>query len=144
MWLESIIWHSQSESKPFDQLIMDMNDPEMILENEKSLTDTQKSLFRKDAPPNLLQKHSKYAQELDKFNLSNDRMYEVSKEQRHRVRQTLGQLVVRHAWPAVKLQLPFVRTVCSTRLTCSTRLVYRSTRLGRGTAPRSSSRQIPR
>lgn len=45
----------------------------------------------------------------DKFNLSNDHFYEVSKEGgRHRVRQTFGQLVVEHAYPAQKLQLPFV------------------------------------
>ena len=45
----------------------------------------------------------------DKFNLSNDHFYEVSKEGgRHRVRQTFGQLIVEHAYPAQKLQLPFV------------------------------------
>ena len=45
----------------------------------------------------------------DKFNLSNDNYYEVSKDGiRHRVRQTFGQLVVEHAYPAQKLQLPFV------------------------------------
>lgn len=45
----------------------------------------------------------------DKFNLSNDNFYEVTKEGgRHRVRQTFGQLVVEHAYPAQKLQLPFV------------------------------------
>lgn len=49
------------------------------------------------------------AQSRDKFNISNDHMYEVAKEGgRHRVRQTFGQLVVEHAYPAQKLQLPFV------------------------------------
>lgn len=49
------------------------------------------------------------AQSRDKFNLSNDHLYEVAKEGgRHRVRQTFGQLVVEHAYPAQKLQLPFV------------------------------------
>ncbi|CAE6447798.1 unnamed protein product [Rhizoctonia solani] len=45
----------------------------------------------------------------DKFNLSNDHFYEVSKE-RQRVRQTFGNLVVQHAYPALKLQLPFYKT----------------------------------
>jgi transcription initiation factor TFIID subunit 1 len=37
-------------------------------------------------------------------------LYEVSKEGgRHRVRQTFGQIAVEHAYPAQKLQLPFVR-----------------------------------
>ena len=49
------------------------------------------------------------AQIKDKFNLSNDHFYEVAKDGgRHRVRQTFGQLVVEHAFPAQKLQLPFV------------------------------------
>ena len=48
----------------------------------------------------------------DKFNLSNDHFYEVAKDGgRHRVRQTFGQLVVEHAYPAQKLQLPFVSFV---------------------------------
>lgn len=107
-WFSSIIWDPTSRFERFDRLIMDMNDPEMILENEKTLGEKTSSLLRADAPPMI--KTSKYAQELDKFNLSNDRMYEMSKEHRHRVRQTLGQLVIRHAWPAVKLQLPFYKT----------------------------------
>lgn len=45
----------------------------------------------------------------DKFNLSNDHFYHVAKEgARARVRQTFGQLTVEHAYPAQKLQLPFV------------------------------------
>lgn len=44
----------------------------------------------------------------DKFNISNDQAYEITRE-RHRVRQTFGQLLVQHAYPAVKLQLPWVR-----------------------------------
>ena len=46
----------------------------------------------------------------DKFNLSNDHFYELAKDGgRRRVRQTFGQLVVEHSYPAQKLQLPFVR-----------------------------------
>ena len=49
------------------------------------------------------------SQTKDKFNYSNDHFYEVAKDGgRHRVRQTFGQLVVEHAYPAQKLQLPFV------------------------------------
>lgn len=50
---------------------------------------------------------------LDPFNLSNDRAYEVAKETKKRIRQTLGQLEVQHAYPAQKLQLPFVSHLCS-------------------------------
>lgn len=108
-WFDSIIWNPHAPFRSFDRLIMDMNDAEMILESEKTQSEKQVSLLRADAPPNLL-KSSKFTAELDPFNLSNDRMYEMSKEHRHRVRQTLGQLVVRHTWPAIKLQLPFYKT----------------------------------
>ena len=52
------------------------------------------------------------AQIKDKFDLSNDQFYDVSKDGRHRVRQTFGDLVVEHAYPAQKLQLPFVCYFC--------------------------------
>lgn len=43
---------------------------------------------------------------LDKFNLSGDERKEMARKS---VRQTFTQLVVVHAYPAQKLQLPFVR-----------------------------------
>ena len=43
---------------------------------------------------------------LDPYNISNDHHYEGAK---HRVRQTFGSIVVQHAYPALKLQFPFVR-----------------------------------
>ena len=72
----------------------------------------------------------------DKFNLSNDQFYEVAKDGgRHRVRQTFGQLVVEHAYPAQKLQLPFVsskmKALVASQPCHSTRLAYPSKRLGR-------------
>jgi len=51
----------------------------------------------------------------DKFNLSNDQFYEVARNERHRVRQTFGQLTVEHAYPAQKLQLPFVSLTSGNR-----------------------------
>jgi transcription initiation factor TFIID subunit 1, fungi type len=44
--------------------------------------------------------------DLDMYNISNDHHYEGGK---HRVRQTFGTINVQHAYPALKLQLPFVR-----------------------------------
>lgn len=43
----------------------------------------------------------------DKFNLSNDHAYEAIKDTKL-VRQTFGALEVEHAYPALKLQMPFV------------------------------------
>lgn len=88
----------------------------------------------------------------DKFNISNDQFYEVSKEGgRHRVRQTFGQLVVEHAYPAQKLQLPFVRRydVISlgrdlTLSPCSTRHVFPSRKPAPFIVPLFKSRQTSR
>jgi hypothetical protein len=55
---------------------------------------------------------SRAANGLDPLNLSNDRFYEISKEAKRVVRQTFGQLEVQHAYPALKLQLPFVKPIC--------------------------------
>lgn len=90
------------------------------------------------------------AQIKDKFNLSNDHFYEVAKDGgRHRVRQTFGQLVVEHAYPAQKLQLPFVSTpvallppVYPLSIANSTKRVYRSKKLAPSIAPHYSSRPI--
>lgn len=46
---------------------------------------------------------------LDPFNFSNDKEYAVTKDTKKKIRQTFGLLEVQHAYPAQKLQLPFVR-----------------------------------
>lgn len=84
----------------------------------------------------------------DKFNLSNDHFYEVAKEGgRHRVRQTFGQLVVEHAYPAQKLQLPFVSPapralVYFPDISRSTKLDYQNKKLVRSTDLPYNSLQI--
>lgn len=44
----------------------------------------------------------------DTFNLSNDGLYEHSREARFRIRQTFGAIEVFHSQPAKTLQIPFV------------------------------------
>ena len=85
----------------------------------------------------------------DKFNLSNDQYYEVSKEgASRRIRQTFGQLVVEHAYPAQKLQLPFVSSTIDYLATLFTDNVYslkpacRSRRPGPSIDQPCSSRRI--
>ncbi|WVN85623.1 uncharacterized protein L203_100772 [Cryptococcus depauperatus CBS 7841] len=50
---------------------------------------------------------------LDPFNISNDGLYEHSKEAKSRIRQTFGAIEVFHSIPAKILQLPFYRTTLS-------------------------------
>ncbi|KAF6766609.1 atypical/TAF1 protein kinase [Ephemerocybe angulata] len=90
-WTQSIIWSPKAPSNLHEEDIVPEEKPAETARPRKRLrTDTQIK---------------------DKYNLSNDQYYEVSKEGgRHRVRQTFGQLVVEHAYPAQKLQLPFYKT----------------------------------
>ncbi|KAJ7897093.1 TAF1 transcription initiation factor TFIID subunit TAF1 [Mycena olivaceomarginata] len=97
-WTQSIIWGPRAPFKDFTQLEFNHED-DVIPEERTSETVRPRKRFRTDAGVR------------DKFNLSNDPLYEVSKEGgRHRVRQTFGQIAVEHAYPAQKLQLPFYKT----------------------------------
>lgn len=109
-WAKGIIWEEGCKHKDFTSLILDLNDPEMMLETQGDEQEKVTSLVRVDAPA-ISQKAARAAAGLDPFNLSNDRFYELSKEHRMRsIRQTLGQLELQHSRPAVRLQLPFYKT----------------------------------
>ncbi|PWY97254.1 hypothetical protein BCV70DRAFT_203028 [Testicularia cyperi] len=113
-WTRSIIWDRNTPFVPFDQLILDMNDPQMMLEEEvdSGIGKSASSLLRSDAPLAAAAQRDGSGRrhaEIDPFNLSNDKFYEQTREHRQRVRQTLGKLVVQHAWPAVKLQVPWYK-----------------------------------
>ncbi|EPQ61382.1 hypothetical protein GLOTRDRAFT_102259 [Gloeophyllum trabeum ATCC 11539] len=96
-WTQSIIWSPRAPFRDFTQL--EVNEEDAAPEERPIADPRPRKRFRSDQVPR------------DKFNLSNDQYYEVSKEGRgHRVRQTFGQLVVEHAYPAQKLQLPFYKT----------------------------------
>ncbi|EIW86914.1 TAF1 transcription initiation factor TFIID subunit TAF1 [Coniophora puteana RWD-64-598 SS2] len=98
-WTQSIIWNPNAPFRDFTQLELDHEEDEYPEERPQETARPRKR-FRAEGAPSR-----------DKFNLSNDHFYEVSKDgARHRVRQTFGQLVVEHAYPAQKLQLPFYKT----------------------------------
>ncbi|KIK07513.1 hypothetical protein K443DRAFT_129177 [Laccaria amethystina LaAM-08-1] len=98
-WTQSIIWSPNAPFRDFTQLEFNHED-DIVPEDRTVETVRPRKRLRADAGPSR-----------DKFNLSNDQFYEVAKEGgRHRVRQTFGQLVVEHAYPAQKLQLPFYKT----------------------------------
>ncbi|KAF9229061.1 TAF1 transcription initiation factor TFIID subunit TAF1 [Gyrodon lividus] len=99
-WTQSIIWGPGAPFRDFTQL--ELNEEDLATDDRPTTVEAVRPRKRLRAD---------YAQSRDKFNLSNDHLYEVSKEGgRHRVRQTFGQLVVEHAYPAQKLQLPFYKT----------------------------------
>ncbi|KAF8140452.1 TAF1 transcription initiation factor TFIID subunit TAF1 [Boletus edulis] len=99
-WTQGIIWGPGAPFLDFTQL--ELNEEDLTAEERPTAVETVRPRKRLRA---------ENAQSRDKFNLSNDHLYEVAKEGgRHRVRQTFGQLVVEHAYPAQKLQLPFFKT----------------------------------
>ncbi|RDX51861.1 hypothetical protein OH76DRAFT_1377827 [Lentinus brumalis] len=98
-WTQSIIWGPREPFRDFTQL--ELHEQDLVQEERPQTQDVARprKRIRTDTQPK------------DKFNISNDQYYEVSKDGgRHRVRQTFGQLVVEHAYPAQKLQLPFYKT----------------------------------
>ncbi len=112
-WTRGIIWDAHTAFEAFGKLVLDMNDPQMMLEEDFGPKTKQNSLLRSDAPVVSAAAQRDLARrqaELDPLNLSNDKFYEQTREHRQRVRQTLGKLVVQHAWPAIKLQLPWYKT----------------------------------
>ncbi|KAH9065639.1 TAF1 transcription initiation factor TFIID subunit TAF1 [Lactarius vividus] len=99
-WTQSIIWGPRAPFRDFTQI--EFNNGDDIIPEERPPTQEVR-------PRKRLRMDN--AQVRDKFNLSNDQFYDVSKDGgRHRVRQTFGDLVVEHAYPSQKLQLPFYKT----------------------------------
>lgn len=100
-WTQSIIWSPTVPFRDFTQI--EFNHEDDVVPEERPAADGLRPRKRTRADA---------AQVKDKFNLSNDHHYEISAKEgaRQRVRQTFGQLVVEHAYPAQKLQLPFYKT----------------------------------
>ncbi|GAA5861842.1 hypothetical protein JCM8547_008572 [Rhodosporidiobolus lusitaniae] len=112
-WTKAILWDGPHPGKAeyFTRLNLNLNDTQMLLEVQQPKIDPPKKVV---APVNALGSAAMLAPRdatLDPFNLSNDREYEVPKEQkRQAIKQTFGALEVVHAYPAQKLQLPFYKT----------------------------------
>jgi len=99
IWTQSIIWDAKAPFRDFTQL--DLSHVEDVTYDDDGPTRVDprpRKRLRTDAGPQLPK---------DKFNISNDHAYEAIKDSRL-VRQTFGALEVEHAYPALKLQLPFV------------------------------------
>ena len=114
-WTQSIIWSPKAPFRDFTQLEFNHED-DIVPEERTGMYGLHVHRVSHHCPPFTVETvrprkrlRTDPGQIRDKFNLSNDHFYEVAKEGgRHRVRQTFGQLVVEHAYPAQKLQLPFV------------------------------------
>ena len=99
VWTQSIIWDAKAPFRDFTQL--DLSHVEDVTYDDDGPTRVDprpRKRLRTDPGPQVPK---------DKFNISNDQTYEAIKDNRL-VRQTFGALEVEHAYPALKLQLPFV------------------------------------
>lgn len=100
-WLRSIVWSSTAPFKDFTKLQLNLNDPAGPASSLNRPADSAKNAITRIGT----------GWSMDPFNLSNDKLYEVRKEAKRTVRQTFGQLEVQHAYPAMKLQFPWVSRV---------------------------------
>ncbi|EJT99982.1 hypothetical protein DACRYDRAFT_117598 [Dacryopinax primogenitus] len=108
-WAKSIMWTPSTLFKPF------LAPPKPVAVAEKHEQPTApipQPLSRKARLQQSIISNRAAQQVKDKFNLSNDHMYETlhGRGVQRGVRQTFGNLEVQHAYPAQKLQLPFFKT----------------------------------
>ncbi|PVZ99827.1 hypothetical protein BB558_004131 [Smittium angustum] len=102
-WENDIVWDL---SKPAKRIVVkaNINDPLMLIDINE-----QKSHAM--AMENLEKEKMMMETGLDKLNISNDLFYEALQEGKvQRVRQTFGQLIVRHSVPSVHLQTTLFKT----------------------------------
>jgi len=97
-WIKDVIWDAQRVS------------PDLLQSDDESTPDIKFANQATRIPASIA---APLKATLDPFNLSNDHLYEHSREARFRIRQTFGNIQVFHAGPAKTLQLPFYKTSLS-------------------------------
>lgn len=110
-WIANVIWDATRIS------------PELLESDEED--DVQSKATEKSAKKGgavVVVKDTK----LDPFNISNDPLYEHSRESKYRIRQTFGAIEVFHSMPAKILQLPYVGVIFLFSLSFT--YAYRSSR----------------
>jgi len=96
-WIQDIIWDAQKVN------------PGIIEMGEEDFDDSDNAADSRLAKAADISEAAAAMQaKLDPFNLSNDHLYEHTREARFRIRQTFGMIEVVHSGPAKKLQMPWV------------------------------------
>ena len=103
----------KAASRTARKVILDMNDPQLILDKRSSELGTQ--------TPKALGTHG--VEEMDasaarrlnqRYNISNDQAYDMLKQNhQNKVRSTLGNVTLEHSMPALRLQWPYYKTELS-------------------------------
>lgn len=129
-WMRSVIFSNNSNYEDFTRLQLSLDDAH----GPASIPAPQK-------PPKLKTSiMTNNSSTLDSYNLSNDKLYEVRREQKRTVRQTFGHIEVQHSYPAMKLQFPWVSWVAIRKLV--SRIDRRSNSTRRSSAKMSCEASI--
>ena len=98
-----------STSRIAQSIILDLNDPRLLVDSEWS----QKTHHKERTVPTGGSMRKPFLTNLSRrYNISNDDAYDMLKENHQsKVRSTLGNMAVEHGMPAIKLQWPFVRSI---------------------------------
>ncbi|KAF2470440.1 uncharacterized protein BDR25DRAFT_34825 [Lindgomyces ingoldianus] len=102
-------------SKISKKIILDMNDPHLLLDVQQPSAEPKKPRtlgqeFKRDSRGSLANPMFK------RYNISNDDAYDALKENaQQKVRSTLGHMSIEHSLPALKLQYPFYKVNLSDR-----------------------------
>jgi len=88
-WIKDVIWDARRVSSGL--LADDEEEPRAVRDLGETTTDPAAAKSN-----------------LDPYNLSNDHLYEHTRESRFRIRQTFGAIEVFHSHPTKDLQMPFV------------------------------------
>ncbi|KAJ1332117.1 hypothetical protein BSLG_008936 [Batrachochytrium salamandrivorans] len=102
-WLDAIVFDEVSQLKvPFH-----LDDPRLVISSE-TLTDIQQRARNPVAPKSIFYKHRPDGKLIDRFNISEDWLYEVIKPRTARIRQTHGPVSIQHSLPAIKMHPQYV------------------------------------
>ncbi|WEW58046.1 hypothetical protein PRK78_003513 [Emydomyces testavorans] len=101
---------AETTAKLAKRIILDMNDPHLLVDERLPGPSIQETRF--GGAKSLAEVSGNYTKRMmRRYNISNDEAYEMLKENhQNKVRSTLGNIVLEHSVPAIRLQWPYYKT----------------------------------
>ncbi|KAJ8324904.1 hypothetical protein O5D80_006435 [Batrachochytrium dendrobatidis] len=110
-WLEAVVF---DEDTPSVKVPFHLDDPRLVISNE-TLVGIQKRAKNPPASQSLFYKQRPDGKLIDRFNISEDWLYEVTKPRTARVRQTHGPVSIQHSLPAIKMHPQYLKPLLQLR-----------------------------
>ncbi|KAJ1341751.1 hypothetical protein BSLG_003646 [Batrachochytrium salamandrivorans] len=110
-WLDAIVF---DEGVPAKKVPFHLDDPRLVISSE-TLTDIQQRARNPVAPKSIFYKHRPDGKLIDRFNISEDWLYEVIKPRTARIRQTHGPVSIQHSLPAIKMHPQYLKPLLQLR-----------------------------